>query len=365
MAKPVATRTQMIDLARIAGVSVSTVSRALAGSTLVNDETRVRISELARSMRYSVNVGAQNLRLGHSQTVAVVLPKSSSDQQPVSDPFFLALLGALADALTLRGYDMLLTRIDEEKMDDIENIITSGRALGVIVIGQWLHHYSLASLARQGAPIAVWGAKLPGSSYFTVGSDNRLGGRLATEHLLSLGRRKIMFLGDTRLPEVALRFEGYRDALIAAGELVTPGLTAAVPFEAIAARRALSDLIAHTTDFDALFATSDLIAVTAIALLTAHGLRVPQDVAVVGYDDLALASHVHPTLSSVRQPMAEASVALVDAVLAAKAGHPATAVTLKTELVVRESSTVTKTARMTTTKPAVGTRSAARIRSDK
>ncbi len=368
MAKPVATRTQMIDLARIAGVSVSTVSRALAGSTLVNDETRVRISELARTMRYSVNVGAQNLRLGHSQTVAVVLPKSSNDQQPVSDPFFLALLGALADALTMRGYDMLLTRIDEEKMDDIENIITSGRALGVIVIGQWLHHYSLASLARQGAPIAVWGAKLPGSTYFTVGSDNRLGGRLATEHLLSIGRRKIMFLGDTRLPEVALRFEGYRDALIAAGELVTPGLTAAVPFEAVAARRALSDLIAHTTDFDALFATSDLIAVTAIALLTAHGLRVPKDVAVVGYDDLALASHVHPTLSSIRQPMAEASVALVDAVLAAKAGQSATAVTLKTELVIRESSTLVKLPKAPKTpksKPVVTTRAATQIRSRK
>jgi DNA-binding LacI/PurR family transcriptional regulator len=333
----------MIDLARIAGVSVSTVSRALAGSTLVNDETRARIADLARSLRYSVNVGAQNLRLGQSQTVAVVLPKSSADQQPVSDPFFIALLGALADALTMRGYDMLLTRIDEEKMDDIENIISSGRALGVIVIGQWLHHYSLAALARQGAPIAVWGAKLPGSTYFTVGSDNRLGGRLATEHLLGAGRRKIMFLGDTRLPEVALRFEGYRDALINAGQMVTPGLTAAVPFEATAARRALSDLIAHTTDFDALFATSDLVAVTAIALLTARGLRVPQDVAVVGYDDLPLASHVHPTLTSVRQPMNEASVALVDAVLAAKAGEPATAVTLKTELVIRESSHLTKT----------------------
>lgn len=365
MAKPVATRTQMIDLARIAGVSVSTVSRALAGSTLVNHETRERISDLARTMRYSVNVGAQNLRLGHSQTVAVVLPKSSNDQQPVSDPFFITLLGALADALTMRGYDMLLTRIDEEKMDDIENIVTSGRALGVIVIGQWLHHYSLASLARHGAPIAVWGAKLPGSTYFTVGSDNRLGGRLATEHLLSIGRRKIMFLGDTRLPEVALRFEGYRDALIAAGQMVTPGLTAAVPFEATAARRALSDLIAHTTDFDALFATSDLIAVTAIALLTAHGLRVPKDVAVVGYDDLALASHVHPTLSSIRQPMAEASVALVDAVLAAKAGQPATAVTLKTELVIRESSTLAKMPNVRKSKPAAATRAATQIRSRK
>ena len=167
-----------------------------------------------------------------------------------------------------------------------------------------------------------------------------MGGRLATEHLLAQGRSKIMFLGDTRLPEVALRFEGYRDALIAAGHRVTPGLTAAVPFEATAARRSLADLIAHTQDFDAMFAASDVIAITAIALLSASGRRVPQDVAVVGYDDLPLAGLVHPTLTSVRQPMAEASVALVDSVLAAKDGLPATTVLLPTQLVARESSAV-------------------------
>ena len=338
MSASATTRTQMVDIARIAGVSVSTVSRALAGSTLVNDVTRQRVAELAKSMRYSVNVGAQNLRKGNSQTVAVVLPRSDADIQPVSDPFFIALLGAIADTLTSRGYDMLLTRVDEEKIDEIESIVTSGRALGVIVIGQWLHHYALGSLARRGTPIAVWGAQLPGSNYFTVGSDNRMGGRLATEHLIARGRSKIMFLGDTRLPEVALRFEGYRDALTAHRMLVTPGLTAAVPFEAAAARRTLSDLIAHTTDFDALFAASDLIAMTAMALLAARGKRVPQDVAVVGYDDLPLASLIHPSLTSVRQPFVEASVALVDSLLAAKAGVAAAPVVLRTELVARESS---------------------------
>lgn len=330
----------MADIAQIANVSVSTVSRALAGSPLVNAATRKRITELAKSMRFTVNVGAQNLRKGNTKTIAVVLPRSDADIQPVSDPFFITLLGAIADTLTTRGYDMLLTRVDEEKIDEIENIVSSGRALGVIVIGQWLHHFALTALARRGAPIAVWGAELPGSSYFTVGSDNRLGGRLATEHLLAQGRSKIMFLGDTRLPEVALRFEGYRDALIAAGHRVTPGLTAAVPFEATAARRSLADLIAHTQDFDAMFAASDVIAITAIALLSASGRRVPQDVAVVGYDDLPLAGLVHPTLTSVRQPMAEASVALVDSVLAAKDGLPATTVLLPTQLVARESSAV-------------------------
>jgi DNA-binding LacI/PurR family transcriptional regulator len=338
MSKPSRTsKTQMVDIARIAGVSVSTVSRALAGSSLVNEETKKRIAELAKSLRFSANVGASNLRRGQSQTIAVVLPKSTADQQPVSDPFFISLLGELADALTHRGYDMLLTRVDEERIDDVEGLVISGRALGIVVIGQWLHHYALTGLASRGVPIAVWGAALPGSNYFIVGSDNRLGGKLATQHLIACGRKKIMFLGDTRLPEVALRFEGYRDALIANGGMVNPGLTAAIPFEAKAARRALDDLFSHTTDFDALFACSDLMAMTANALLAARGVRVPEEVSVVGYDDLALASQVHPTLTSVRQPLADAAQALVDNVLHAREGKLPTMTVLKTALVERES----------------------------
>lgn len=334
---------QMTDIARMAGVSVSTVSRALAGSTLVNDVTREKIVTLARALRFSANVGAQNLRRGKSQTIAALLPKSASDQHRVSDPFFSSLLGELADALTSSGYEMLLTRVDEERIDDIEGLVTSGRALGIIVIGQSLHHYALSALASRGVPIAVWGAALPGSNYFTVGGDNRLGGTLATEHLLNCGRRKIMFLGDTRLPEVALRFEGYRDALIARGLMVNPGLTAAIPFQAVAARRTLDDLFAHTTDFDALFACSDLMAMTANALLSARGLRVPDDVCVVGYDDLALASQVHPTLTSIRQPLADAAQALMRGVLEAREGKAPTTVILPTALIERES-TVTRVA---------------------
>lgn len=337
MKKVATSKMQMTDIARMAGVSVSTVSRALAGSSLVNDATKEKIVALARSLRFSANVGAQNLRRGQSQTIAVVLPKSSSDQQPVSDPFFISLLGEIADALTSSGYDMLLTRVDEERIDDIESLVSSGRALGIVVIGQWLHHYALSALASRGVPIAVWGAALPGSNYFTVGGDNRLGGKLATEHLLQCGRRKIMFLGDTRLPEVALRFEGYRDALISRGMLVNPGLTAAIPFQAAAARRALDDLFSHTRDFDALFACSDLMAMTANALLASRGIRVPEDVSVVGYDDLSLASQVHPTLTSVRQPLAEAAQALMRGVLDAREGTSPTTVILPTALIERES----------------------------
>jgi DNA-binding LacI/PurR family transcriptional regulator len=328
---------KMQDIARLAGVSAATVSRALNQSPLVNDSTRRRVEELARSLKYKINVGARNLRLRHNRTIAVVVPYDQTTRQHVSDPFFVSILGSLADALTDRGYDMLLSRVDAQRLDLAADLEASGRAIGVILIGQWHHHDQLNALAARGVPIVVWGAKLIKQFYCTVGSDNAAGGALVTEHLLATGRRHIAFLGDAQLPEVGLRYLGYRNALERHGMGLDPRLVRPSAFAEGSAHSAIESMRAQRIRFDAIFASSDLLAMRAMAALREYGIGVPDEVAVAGYDDIELAQYIHPSLTTIRQPVVEGAEALVDALLSTVDGeHPESKI-LPTHLVVRES----------------------------
>lgn len=331
-------RLQMADIARLAGVSTSTVSRALNKSPLINEETRTRIEQLAKSLNYSINVGAQNLRLGQNRTVAVVVPFDSASRQHLSDPFFLSILGSIADALTDKGYDMLLTRVSADELDAAAQIFDTGRAIGVILIGQWRHHDQLNQMAARRVPIVVWGAQIPQQMYVTVGSDNVAGGFLATEHLLQNGRKRIAFFGDTQLPEVADRFKGYQQALAQHHVAVDESLLVSTAFTEQGGRAAVAQLMARQVAFDALFACSDLLAMTAINSFREQGWQVPDQVAVVGYDDIELARYFHPPLTTIRQPLVSAGEALVSSVLALAEAHTISPVLLSTELVVRHSS---------------------------
>jgi DNA-binding LacI/PurR family transcriptional regulator len=331
-------RPQMTDIARLAGVSVSTVSRALSGSTLINEATRLRVAELARSLNYSINTGAQNLRLKQNRTISVVVPFDAASREHLSDPFFLSLIGNLADAITDRGYEMLLSRIDAERLDLAAQSYDTGRAAGIILVGQWHHHDQLNELALRGVPFVVWGAQMPGQVYTTVGSDNLQGGFLATAHLFAQGARRIAFFGDPDLPEVGQRYQGYPRALDHHGLEKDPRLLRVVPFDVGVVKQAAQLLCGEAVPFDAVFAASDLMAMAVIGTLQRLGRDVPKDVLVAGYDDIELARHFHPPLTTVRQPMAEAGQALVARLLAQIEGEKGKSVQLPTAIEVRESS---------------------------
>ncbi|NNM60554.1 MAG: LacI family DNA-binding transcriptional regulator [Steroidobacteraceae bacterium] len=328
----------MADIARLAGVSTSTVSRALSGSPVVNEETRTRITELARSLNYTINIGAKNLRLQQNRTVAVVVPYDSTSGQNISDPFFLRMLGSVADALTERGFDMLLSRVDAEQLDSAAALYDGGRAVGIILIGQWHHHDQLNELAARQVPLVVWGAHLAQQLYCTVGGDNFSGGEVATNHLIDVGRRRIAFLGDVELPEVAQRHAGYREALARHRLPIDPGLVVPISFVAERARAAVQGLIDRKVGFDAIFACSDVLAMTAVSTLRENGLQVPNDVAVVGYDDIELAAYFNPPLSTVRQLIDAGGRALVDSLFSLLAGKRELPKVLPTELIIRATS---------------------------
>jgi DNA-binding LacI/PurR family transcriptional regulator len=317
---------------------VSTVSRALAGSPLVNEATRTRVAELARSLNYTINVGAQNLRLRQNKTIAVNVPYDPATRQHLSDPFFLSLIGSLADALTDRGYEMLLSRVDAERLDLAAQSYETGRAAGIVLVGQWHHHDQLNAMALRGVPFVVWGAQLPGQLYATVGSDNRQGGRLATAHLLAQGARRVAFLGDPELPEVGQRHQGYLDALAEAGIEADPRLCRPVPFVREQIEQEVEAMCKQRLAFDGLFAASDLMAMTAVSTLRRRKRRVPEDVLVAGYDDIELAAHFHPTLTTVRQTIAAAGEQLVASLLSQLDGERPQSCLLTTELVQRDSS---------------------------
>lgn len=329
-------RPQMADIARLAGVSTATVSRALSGSDLIPEATRQRIHELARSLNYHVNVGAANLRKQKVKTVGVVILGDS--MQAISDPFILHLIGTVADALDTRGYNVLLSRLSGKTEDQVLTQVATGQVCGLIVIGQYTWHAQLNQLVKQGTPVSVWGAALDDALYPVVGGDNEHGGYLATQHLIQQGCRRIAFLGDISNPEAWLRHQGYLRAYQDLGVTPDPAWTQPVLFGEKQLNQVLTAWLDQGQTLDGVFAISDVSAITVMGLLNARGMNVPRDIKVVGYDDIEMSSHVHPGLTTVRQPVELAGPALVEHLFQLLEGQAAQNTLLPATLVIRESS---------------------------
>lgn len=328
----------MADIARMAGVSISTVSRALAGNPLIPKPLRDQIVEIARTHGYVVNQSARSLRLRKTDTIGVIIPLAHETGQLISDPFFLEMVGRLADEITRRDYAVLLHKVVITQAGWLERIIQSHRADGLLLIGQSNQHETLNAIAETYRPLVVWGARLPGQQYCAVGSDNVAGGRMAVTHLAQAGRKRIAFLGATDAPEAAQRFDGYRQGLAEAGLPFDPALVVPAPYTMEEAGRAVADFLATEIPFDAIFAFSDVIALAAVSALIEAGRSVPGDVAVVGFDDIVLARHSAPPLTTVRQDLAMGARTMVDLLFERMSGGPVRSALTPVELVARGSS---------------------------
>ncbi len=330
------------DIAHLAGVSQSTVSRALRGSPLVSEETRLRIQTAADTLNYKVDKNASNLRRQHTGTLALLLFEDPTADDSHINPFFLSMLGSITRASAQRGYDLLIS-FQQFSRDWHADFSSSQKADGLILLGYGdyqSHRDKLEKLVAQGTRFVRWGAVLPGQPGVSIGCDNFEGGRLATAHLIEQGCRHIAFLGDAtpHYPEFHERYRGYAAALREAGLKVEDGLQADAETTEQAGYEAAELLLERGQKFDAVFGASDLIAIGALRALIERGVAVPGDVAVAGFDDIPVASFIYPSLTTVRQDTGRAGEVLVEQLVRMIDGESVESAMLPAQLKVRRSS---------------------------
>jgi DNA-binding LacI/PurR family transcriptional regulator len=323
------------ELAKLVGVSAGTVSRALANSSLVNTETREKIQALARQHGFRPNQMAKRLRIKETKVIGVVVPLGHEQRQHLSDPFFMTILGHLADALTEDGYDIMLSRVIPDAEDWLERIADSGMLDGVLLIGQSNQFDAIERVAAWYRPMVVWGSYRPEQVHCTVGVDNRLGGQLAGECLIARGCKRLGFVGEIAAPEFSERFLGLRDAAAAAG------LAAPQHFHVHVASDMMTGEIANHIEAiratcDGVATASDLIAMQTVRALADRGVRVPDDMAIVGFDDLPFAEQTIPRLTTISQNIASGARAMVDVLFERIGGTAAPSVEMAPTLVRRD-----------------------------
>ena len=329
------------DIAYLAGVSQSTVSRALRNSPLVNEETRLKVQAIAKELNYKVDKNARNLRSQQTRTIALLLCEDHGSGNSLINPFFLSMLGSITRASANRGYDLLISfqQYSEDWHADYEY---ANRADGIIFLGYGdyvTYVQKLTYLTQVGAHFITWGPVLEGQPGFSIGCDNFNSAHKATQHLIQLGHKNIAFLGDIseHSPEFKARYEGYAKALQDAGLPVNPQLQINAETSEEEGYKATLTLQQRRIAFDAVFGASDLIAIGAIKALEEAGLIIPDDVAVMGFDDIPMASYTHPPLTTVQQNTHLAGELLVENLLKLVDGEPVESLLLPAELMVRGS----------------------------
>lgn len=287
------------DVAEAAGVSVATVSRVVSGSRhRVSAATRSRVLAAVARLRYQPNLVALGLKKRVTHTIGLIVPD-------ISNPFYPAIARGIEDVANRAGLAVLLCNTYEDLAKERSYLMLLRNRMvdGLIFATVGANTKHLRMLRRERVP-AVLVARAPeGVKMDAVLVDNRRGEREATEHLLRLGHRRVAFIGGpAALPVAGERLAGYRDALAAAGIGADPALVADGAFRAEGGAAAVGTLLRRRAAFTAIVASNDLMAIGAMEELRRRGRRLPDDVAVVGFDDITFASLVEPPLTTVAQP---------------------------------------------------------------
>ncbi|MGV9453027.1 LacI family DNA-binding transcriptional regulator [Streptomyces sp. NPDC003635] len=327
------------EVAALAGVGRGTVSRVINNASGVKDSTRRTVERAIAELGYVPNLAARSLAGRRADAVALAM--TERDWRLFGEPFFSEIVQSVGDTLAETSVQLLLTlvRTDAERRRLVE-YARGGRVDGVLLMSVRAEDRLPDMLAEAGLPTVLLGRRSGDENVTYVDADNVGGAREAVEHLVRGGRARIAAVtGPLDMYVTQCRLRGYREALVDAGLEPLPSLVVEGDFTEGSGRRATAELLERHPDVDAVFAASDTMAAGALGVLRAAGRRVPEDVAVIGFDDFLLAQHTDPPLTTVRQPMEEIGRTMVRLLLE-EMERPEVAwrhVILRTRLVVRSS----------------------------
>jgi LacI family transcriptional regulator len=320
-------------VAQLAGVSASTVSRILNGTAVVSDAKKQAVDEAIARLGFVPNPVARGLAGGRTLSVGVIT-------QSIDSPFYGVGLRGIEDELNRVGYSPLFVSGHWDAAQEARciDVLRSRRVDGIIVLTGRLSDNALRTTAKA-LPVVVTGRTLKAPGLFAMNFDNVEGARLATHHLLALGHRRIAFIaGDPGHPDANERQRGYRAALEAAGiaydaDLVAPGM-----FQEEGGVQAVERLLAGDKRFTAIFAANDQMAYGAALALHRRRLRVPDDISLMGFDDLPVSRYLNPPLSTVQHPAYELGRLAAAALLQLLRGEKPTAQAPPPRVIARDSS---------------------------
>lgn len=327
------------DVAKLAGVSTATVSLSLSGDPRVNEKTKRLVEEAAAKLSYIPNEIGRSLRSKKTETIALIIPNTS--HHVFSHPYFSQLLEGITEVLDANNYNLLLSTAPSEKDETAayDKILRNRRVDGIILSSASVKDRNILRIVESGFPVVYLG-KWHHEEVLTVERDDYGGAYLATEHLIRLGRKRIVHVsGPLDHQESIDRWEGYKQALLDNKMLFDPSLVIEKDFSRESGYDAADELISGGAAFDAVFAGNDLMAIGMLKGFRERGISVPQQVSVVGFDDIEMATVISPALTTVHQPMRQIGGMAADKLLAVL-NHQAVAEkqsVVTTRLIVRES----------------------------